>query len=71
MATGGMGDVLTGVIAAFLGQGLTPRIATELGAWICGKAGELAVDSEFESEETLTPTGLLDFLGAAFKALRT
>src|SRR5204863_6532081 len=44
MATGGMGDVLTGVIAALLGQGLRAFDAAQLGAWHCGRAGELAIE---------------------------
>lgn len=46
MATAGTGDVLTGVIAAFLAQGLKPREAALLGAVIHGVAGEEAADSE-------------------------
>jgi NAD(P)H-hydrate epimerase len=66
MATGGMGDVLTGVIAALLGQSIGAFAAAQLGAWVCGRAGELVVDDERESEETLTPTKLLARLGSAF-----
>ncbi len=61
MATGGMGDVLTGVIAALLGQHLRPYDAARLGAWLCGRAAEIAITNG-ESEQTLTPTRLLDFL---------
>ncbi len=42
MATAGMGDVLSGVIASFLGQGLEPFEAAVLGAYIHGKAGDIA-----------------------------
>jgi NAD(P)H-hydrate epimerase len=38
MATGGMGDVLTGVCAALLGAKLRPNDAARLGAWLCGRA---------------------------------
>lgn len=71
MATGGMGDVLTGVIAALVGQGLRPFDAAQVGAWICGRAGELAIDGRNATEETLTPTVLLDHLAGAFRALRS
>ncbi|HPF38354.1 MAG TPA: NAD(P)H-hydrate dehydratase [Phycisphaerae bacterium] len=42
MATGGSGDVLTGVIAGLIAQGLAPFDAAILGAHIHGKAGDLA-----------------------------
>lgn len=42
MATGGMGDVLAGVIASFAGQGLGAFDAAVLGAYIHGKAGDIA-----------------------------
>lgn len=44
MATGGAGDVLTGVIAALLGQGLSPFEAAQLGAYAHGIAGNIARD---------------------------
>lgn len=42
MATGGSGDVLTGVIAALMGQGMTPYDAARAGAYYHGLAGEAA-----------------------------
>ncbi|GIW70970.1 MAG: hypothetical protein KatS3mg102_0512 [Planctomycetota bacterium] len=44
MATGGMGDVLTGVIAALLGQGLVPFEAARLGVWAHARAGDLGAE---------------------------
>lgn len=44
MATGGTGDVLTGVIAAFMGQGLRGFEAAVLGAFVHGLAGDIARD---------------------------
>lgn len=41
MATAGAGDVLTGVIAGLLAQGLEPFDAARLGAWLHGRAGDL------------------------------
>lgn len=70
MAVGGMGDTLTGVIAALIGQSVRPFNAARLGAWLCGRASELAVSHGGESEESLTPSRMLDFLGAAFRELR-
>ncbi len=52
MATGGMGDVLTGVIAAYLAQKAQPAVAAWLGAYLHGVAGDLVA-------ERLGPAGLL------------
>jgi len=41
MASGGMGDVLAGLVGALLGQGLGPAAAAELGAYLHGLAGDL------------------------------
>ncbi|MBE7023559.1 MAG: NAD(P)H-hydrate dehydratase [Ruminococcaceae bacterium] len=41
MATGGMGDVLSGIIGAFLAQGMDTFDAAVLGAYIHGKAGDI------------------------------
>lgn len=70
MAVGGMGDALTGVIAALIGQRVRPFDAARLGAWLCGRASELAITHGGESEESLTPGRMLDFLGTAFADLR-
>lgn len=40
MASGGMGDCLTGIIASFIGQGINPFKAACLGAYIHGYCGE-------------------------------
>ena len=40
MATGGMGDVLTGIIGAFVCQGLAPLEAAAAGVFIHGKAAD-------------------------------
>jgi len=42
MATAGSGDVLTGIITAFLGQRMSPFDAAKYGAYYHGKAGDLA-----------------------------
>ncbi len=70
MATGGMGDVLTGVCGGLLGAGLSPNDAARLGAWVCGRAAELSLTEGQASEESLLPRDVLDQLGAAFLDLR-
>jgi ADP-dependent NAD(P)H-hydrate dehydratase / NAD(P)H-hydrate epimerase len=69
MATGGMGDVLTGVCAALIGQGLTLYDAARIGAWSCGRAAEIAIFEDGESEQSLLPRDVLDNLGRAFGEL--
>ena len=70
MATGGSGDVLTGVCAALLGQKLSPYDTARLGAWVCGRAAEIAVFQSDQSEESLLPGDIADHIGAAFNDLR-
>jgi NAD(P)H-hydrate epimerase len=45
MATGGMGDVLAGAVAAFIGQGLAPGAAARVAAYLHGLAGDLVAAS--------------------------
>jgi len=71
MATGGMGDILTGVCAGLLGQRLPIYDAARLGAWICGRAAEMSIFNSGASEESLLATDVLDHLGAAFNELRS
>jgi ADP-dependent NAD(P)H-hydrate dehydratase / NAD(P)H-hydrate epimerase len=69
MATGGMGDILTGVCAGLAGQGLSLYDAARLGAWLCGRAAELAIFDGRQSEQSLLPRDVLKHLGTAFKEL--
>jgi NAD(P)H-hydrate epimerase len=69
MATGGMGDVLTGVCAALIGQGLSLYDAGRIGAWSCGRAAEIAIFENGESEQSLLPRDILKNLGAALTEL--
>jgi len=70
MATGGMGDVLTGVCAGLVGQGLTLYDAARLGAWACGRAAEIAIFEKGESQQSLLPRDVLANLGGAFTELQ-
>ena len=67
MASGGTGDVLTGVIAGLLAQGMSPFDAAQLGAYAHGLAGDLAV-KKF-GEVSLIASDVLDHLPDAFKTI--
>jgi NAD(P)H-hydrate epimerase len=67
MATGGTGDVLTGVITALLCQGLAPFDAARLGCHVHGLSGDLA--AEKLGQVSLIASDLIDFLSAAFRRL--
>ena len=41
MTVGGTGDVLAGIVGAFLSQGAKPFRAAVAGAWTCGRAGDI------------------------------
>jgi len=70
MATGGMGDVLTGVCAGLAGRGLSLYDAGRIGAWACGRAAEISIFNTGASEESLLPRDVLANLGKAFNELR-
>ena len=69
MATGGCGDVLTGVITALICQKMSPFEAAQLGAYVHGLAGDLA--AEELGQVSLIASDLLRFLPAAFRTLGT
>lgn len=71
MASGGMGDVLTGVCAGLAGQGLSLYDAARLGAWACGRAAEMSIFNSNASQESLLARDVLDNLGQAFDDLRS
>lgn len=66
MATGGTGDVLTGVIAALLGQGFSSFEGACLGAYLHGLAGDLA--GETKGELSLIAGDLVESLPRAVLA---
>jgi len=66
MATGGQGDLLSGVIGAQLAAGFTSIEAAALGAWLCGRASEIAIHSLSQSEQSLCPSDTANHLGHAF-----
>ena len=65
MATAGTGDVLTGVAAALLAQGLAVRDAARLAAWVHGRAGDVAAADL--GEVSLTARDLIERLHVAFR----
>lgn len=67
MASGGSGDVLTGVVLALLCQGLAPFDAARLGAHVHGLAGDLAAAKL--GETALMATDLIDWLPVAWREL--
>jgi NAD(P)H-hydrate epimerase len=67
MATGGSGDVLTGVIAALAGQGLDPEAAAVAGVYLHGLAGDLA--SEQMGEYGLIAQDIANKVAFAIKSI--
>ncbi len=67
MATGGSGDVLTGVIAGFMASGLKPEIASFVGAFVHGVAGELACEDN--SDIGTTAEDIADNIGRAINRI--
>lgn len=71
MATGGQGDLLSGVIGALLAAGRSPAEAACLGTWLCGRSAERALQHGNASEESLTPSEVMGELGGAFHDWRS
>ena len=65
MATAGMGDVLTGVIASLVGQGMSPVDGALVGVFIHGLAGDLALRAK--GERGLIASDVLAELPAALQ----
>ncbi|MBI4726038.1 NAD(P)H-hydrate dehydratase [candidate division TA06 bacterium] len=67
MATAGAGDVLAGLIAGLLAQGLSPERAAALGVYLHGLAGDLAAENK--TEYCMLAGDILDHLPLAYKKL--
>ena len=65
MATGGSGDVLTGVIAALCAQGYSPIDSARIGAFVHGMAGDLAAENY--GEISLLSSNITAFIPVALK----
>ena len=67
MATGGSGDVLTGIIAGLLAQGYPSLDSCLLGVYLHGLSGDLALKEQ--GFEALTASDIIDNLGKSFQTL--
>jgi len=68
LGTAGTGDVLTGIIAALIGQGVAPSEAGALGAWLHGAAGDRFATGQ--GDAGLLASELADALPATLRDLR-
>ena len=68
LAKGGSGDALTGLIASLLAQGASPVMAAAGGAWIHGRAGDIA--AEALTEYCVTPEDVIAAFPRVFSELR-
>ncbi len=68
MATGGSGDVLTGLVTGLLAQGYTSEESALLGAWIHGLAGDCA--AKRVGEDSLIASDIIEHLPEAFALCR-
>lgn len=69
MATGGTGDVLTGLIAGLLARGVAPGPAAHAGAYVHGLAGDIAAGRM--GQEAMLAGDLLDCLPEAIRQVKT
>ena len=67
MATGGSGDVLTGILTSLLAQGYSSEESLLFGVFLHGKAGELAAKNK--SSESMLPSDLIEEIGNVFKMI--
>jgi len=69
MASGGTGDVLTGMIGALLARGCSPLDSATVAVYLHGAAADLAIEKV--TEHALTATDIIDSLGLALIGMRT
>ena len=70
MATGGIGDVLTGLTAALIAQGMAVHDAAAMGSWLVGRSAEISLGLGLRSVESLAAGDIADLLGDAFDDIR-
>ncbi len=69
MAKAGSGDVLSGMIASLIGQGLPIKDAAVLGAYLHGLAGESALEEK--TEYSILASDIIDHIGGAIKRVKS
>ena len=67
MATGGSGDVLAGMIATLLSQGMVPAVAAACTVWLHGRAGDIAVGTR--GNAGLLAGDIVEAIPAALKSI--
>jgi ADP-dependent NAD(P)H-hydrate dehydratase / NAD(P)H-hydrate epimerase len=68
MATGGSGDVLTGILTGLMAQGYSSRDTVILGAYLHGMAGDIAAENI--SQEAMLAGDITGYLGNTFKKIQ-
>jgi NAD(P)H-hydrate epimerase len=69
MATAGTGDVLTGMIASLLAQGLPPADASALGVYIHGYAGDIVADKK--GQQSMVASDIINALPGVFRSIKS
>jgi len=69
MASGGIGDVLTGMVAGLIAQGLLPFEAAAAATYLHGLAGDIAADRV--GEASMVASDLLEALPAAIRRVES
>lgn len=67
LATGGSGDILTGIVSSLMAQGMKPFDAGILGVYVHGLAADIAIENS--SERSLIPSDIASTLGKAFRVI--
>jgi NAD(P)H-hydrate epimerase len=67
MATGGSGDVLTGILTGLLAQGYSPKEACLIGVYVHGLAGDIA--ASVHAQEGMIAGDIIENLGGAWRML--
>ncbi|HRH96519.1 MAG TPA: NAD(P)H-hydrate dehydratase [Prosthecobacter sp.] len=70
MASGGMGDVLSGVCAALAARGISLHRSAGLGAWLCGRAAEICAVDQHIAVESVCAGDVTAHLGGALLDLK-